>query len=127
MPTLRPGPARQEADQLDVGWPADEAAHGYVVRSAQWDVYAPAIVRAAPWPGVPSRLLTDSGRTVTGWQEFWVATQPGRALRIVDRHLAAAPGRVAVQVDGRDAGVWFWPAAAGWDETAFLVPAAPGS
>ncbi|HUS17990.1 MAG TPA: hypothetical protein VM536_23585, partial [Chloroflexia bacterium] len=88
-----------------------------------WNVYSPTTVQAALVPGAPPRLLTDSGRSTTGYQEWTVATRPGQALRIVDRHLAAVPQRVQVSVEGQDAGVWFWPAAPGWDETAFLVPA----
>jgi len=124
MPGTTAPLARQEVDRLNVGWPPDEAAHAYVVHSAQWNVYAPAILRQAPLPGAPGRLLTDSGRNITGDQEFTIATHPGQPLRIVDRHLAEVPQRVQVAVDGVDVGTWFWPAAPGWDETTFLVPAA---
>ena len=118
------GPPRAEVDRLNVGWLDDEAAHGYVVRGAQWNVYAPTIVRQAALPTPPGHTLSDSGRSVTGYQEFTVRTQAGKDLRIVDRHLTTVAQRLRVGVNGRDVGVWFWPPAPGWAETSFLVPAA---
>jgi hypothetical protein len=74
-----------EVDRLDIGDPADEAAHGYAVDSRVGDLRIGATVAIAPLaPGAPP--LADAGRLVLGREVLRVKnTRAGRDLVVVMR------------------------------------------
>lgn len=121
--TIAQAGALTRVDRLDVADLADEAAHGY-----RWWLRgeAPGFVTEVHQFGYrldPARQVIDGGRVLNGGETLTIASQPGRDLLIVARVNARVAGAVLVTVDGRDAGLWRYPAVPGeWQEAAYWVP-----
>ena len=129
-----------EVDRLDVGDPADEAAHGYAVDSRLGAAPVGATVAFGPPPGGGPEIA-DAGRAVLGGESFTVrGTRAGRDLVVVLRTRAAAEARVLrargpavftlafptvalrLSAGGTEAATLELPNGDGWCEHALRVP-----
>ncbi|MFN2140407.1 MAG: hypothetical protein ACK2U5_07990 [Candidatus Promineifilaceae bacterium] len=71
----------------------------------------------------PQMELLDGGRLISGAISFPVTPPPGQPLTLVARLHPQEAGALAVSVNGREAGLWRYPAALGrWLETSFEIP-----
>ncbi|MCD2188443.1 hypothetical protein LN037_14945 [Actinomycetospora sp. SF1] len=125
-------------DRVDVGDPADEAAHGYGVDRALVGVDDRTEVRNQDAAG---RVVVDSGRHVVGGEHFTLrGLTPGRPVTLTARVDAREPvadrntgaGVVAVAANGRGLGTWeFGTTVPGlppgaehsWAQSSFTIPA----
>jgi len=131
-----------EIDRLDVGDPADEAAHGYAVDSRVGDLRIGATVAIAPL-GPDGPTLADAGRLVLGRESLRVRnTRAGRDLVVVVRTRTPTGARflrssgstettvtlpttvMTVRAGGRVVAQVHAPNAEGWNEHVIRVPAA---
>jgi len=127
-------------DRLDVGDPADEAAHAYAVDSRVGTAPVGATVAFGPAPD--GTVIADAGRVVLGGESFTVhGTRAGRDLVVVMRTHAPAEARllrargatattfalpeatVTVTAGGRGVGSYDLSNAEGWNEHVLRVPA----
>ncbi|MEJ2753182.1 MAG: hypothetical protein P8169_10990 [Chloroflexota bacterium] len=70
----------------------------------------------------PQMELLDGGRLISGAISFPVTPPPGQPLTLVARLHPQEAGALAVSVNGREAGLWRYPAALGrWLETSFEI------
>ena len=66
--------------------------------------------------------LLDGGRLISGQMAFPVSASPNEDLTLVARLHPHEAGAMAVKVNGRDAGLWRYPAAPGhWLETTYSI------
>ncbi len=111
-------------DHLDVADVASEKDHGY----RWWNSGEPpgysSDVRRFHYRAVPTLVLADGGRLLTGGESFTLSTRPGQPLLLVSRLNQTADMVVDVQADGADMGLWRLPAIPGeWLESSFVIPA----
>jgi hypothetical protein len=121
-------------DQLDVGAPADEAAHHYSVTGQTW-----AGTRHSGYDGYERNYEYDSfqddGRVFNGYSEFTVAISPANhGVELRRRLYRSGNGRqrALVYVDGVLVNEYPWdictyscaPAYQGWYDADFEIPAA---
>ncbi len=119
---LTAGQTLRLVDQLDVADLADEAAHGYRWRLVGEPPGFASEVHQFAYRADAALQLIDGGRALNGGDELRIRTQPGEDLMIVARLNAITPGAVRVTIDGRDAGIWRYAAAAGeWQEASFWI------
>jgi len=92
------------ADRLDVTDPASEKQHSYQASYASWA------------PTTESKLtekaaVRDQGRAMPlpAWEEFTLASQPGKPLTLIVRHEAVADITAKVYAAGKYIGDWLWP------------------
>ncbi len=111
-------------DRLDVADLRDEARHHLTFWERTKRSGFPTEVKQLRYRVDPSIKVLDGGRLVNGGLRFRVTAQAGRPLVLVARLHPTGMGAVRVAVDGRDLGLWRYPALPGeWLETAFVVPA----
>lgn len=119
----KPLPGKQR-DYLNVGYLGSEARHSYQVDNAQIGLLPQTMLRTVRYNG--GRQVADSGRHIIGGESFTLGhLVPGHTMTVgartdtTDAHVR----RLAVSVDGRQAGVWTLSAnRRGWRESTFRVP-----
>lgn len=113
----------READSVNVADIQDEASHDYACWSARGRTCDLSEVHRLATCLPPHVAIADGGRIVSGGERFTLATRPGAALLLVGRFRGTAVTRLAVRVDGVDAGeISYWQYEGAWQERALLVP-----
>jgi hypothetical protein len=111
-------------DHLDLADLEDEADHTLTFWEGNVRPGFPTEVQQYRYRTNPPVEVLDGGRLVNGGLAFRVAAQPHEAMLLIARVHAMQAGAVRVLVDGRDVGLWRYPALPGeWLETGFPVPA----
>jgi hypothetical protein len=111
-------------DSLNVADLADEDSHNY----HQFD-FVPrgkmkvTVLREFNYDADDEIGLVDGGRIILGAEEFTVATQPGKTLKVVLRTDAYLPVTLRVYIDGKYVKDWSYPKEGGaWVEPYVIVP-----
>jgi hypothetical protein len=136
----RPEPSCRLSDELDVGDPASESAHGYAVVQQSWQGQ-----RSGSFEGsADTKTIVDRGRAHRGRSSFRLAVEPGSDGALLRRRFdqfarpeagpppARPPGSLSSQeaevwVDGARVGSWYTPggnATHRWREEDFWIPRA---
>jgi len=120
----KPAKGLVATDSLDVGNPASEAAHGYVVEDQTW-----AGSRTYSYEGEHDDVhVTDDGRAFLGASEFTVSCSPTNAGVVLRRRsdVTVRHQTSRVFVDGEELGLWYNEAGNihhQWRDSEFLIPA----
>jgi hypothetical protein len=111
-------------DSLNVAELADEARHNY----HQFDFVprgkvAVTVLRELSYAEDDQISMVDGGRIILGGEEFTIATQPGKSLKVVLRTDAAVPITLRVYINDKYVKDWSYPKEPGaWVEPYFIVP-----
>jgi hypothetical protein len=111
----------RQTDVLDVGNPADESAHSYVIRKQTWTG-----TRSFTYPADPSPV--DDGRAHQGSSRFTIAVDPANQGVTLRRRLdyGVPDQKATVYVDGEPVGEWVTPGSDStyaWRNHGFAIPA----
>jgi hypothetical protein len=111
-------------DSLNIADLADEARHNY----RQFD-FVPrgkvpvTVLRELSYAADDQISLVDGGRTILGAEEFTIATQAGKTLKVVLRTDAAVPVTLRVYINDQYVKDWSYSEEGGaWVEPYFMVP-----
>jgi hypothetical protein len=111
-------------DSLNVADLADEARHNY----RQFDFVprgkvAVTVLRELSYAADDQISLVDGGRIILGAEEFTIATQPGKTLKVVLRTNAYLPVTLRVYVNNKYVKDWSYSKGGrAWVEPYFIVP-----